>query len=96
MDLSQISFCPHRASINSTWSAVQVTEHAKPLTVNRDPQYTKHTAPVTFTGTAKDLELLEACNENSGMHIYMSTLKWDIQLTYHAMLTMSTYDRGFN
>ena len=83
MDTSHVSFCPYRISINPQWTAVQVTEHAEPLTFSRKPQFTKYTAPVTFTGTAKDLELLDACKKGSSMLIHVLSIRLT---TYHVLL----------
>jgi len=77
MDTSHVSFCPYRASINPhnpQWHSVQVTEHTEPLTFARKPQFTKYTQPVTFTGGKKDLELLEACKQKSGMLVSYSSI----------------------
>lgn len=47
--MEHVSFCPYRTVIYSQWSPVQTTEL---------------TEPVTFLGTQRDLQLLEACKEN--------------------------------
>lgn len=61
----EVSFCPHRLNIStSPWTSIQTTELEAPATFKGDGvAVTRFTAPVTFTGTMKDLDLLEACRE---------------------------------
>ena len=47
--MDRVSICPHRTQVNyeyANWTDIQTTPYTKPL---------------VFTGTKRDLELLEAC-----------------------------------
>ena len=53
--MANIQFCPYRTQVTYDPSSIQTTQF--------EVQTSKFEDPVTFTGTAKDLELLEACKE---------------------------------
>jgi len=65
--MENVNFCPYRTQIKN----VQITECSKPVTFTPEvqfniitlPQNVQYPAPITFSGTATDLELLEACKE---------------------------------
>jgi hypothetical protein len=77
--MENIAYCPYRVNINGKWTNVQTTQFTPPVTFSGSLQTsqltalqttqltalqtTQFTAPMTFTGTAKDLDLLEACRE---------------------------------
>lgn len=54
-----VLFCPYRTSVN--WANVQTTHFSEVVTFKGEVQVTKLTAPLTFTGTPSDVELLESC-----------------------------------
>jgi len=60
--MEHVSYCPYRTQINYDWSGVQTTQREEPVNDWQPVQTTKFSAPITFTGTAKDLGLLDACN----------------------------------
>jgi len=62
--MASIQFCPYRTQVTYDPSAIQTTEF-EVQTTQFDLQTTKYEDPVTFTGTASDLELLEACKTGS-------------------------------
>ncbi len=62
--MENIQFCPYRIQVTSDPSTIATTEF-EVQTTRFDLQTAKYEDPVTFTGTAKDLELLEACKADS-------------------------------
>lgn len=62
--MENVSFCPYRTSITYDWAAVQTTYLSQ---------------PVTFSGTPQDVQLLEACKEDTD-RLETAELKIDIPL----------------